>query len=660
MPKLTAINSAIGSGLSYLATQQEADGGFLSFSSPSVIPFKPVTTYKTTFTSSLILDCLANLDSLEAYTIKNRLAKFLVDQRSPDWTFNYWAKSAPQRRTKPYPDDLDDTFCALSALFRCNPEIISEAVLAKVVKQLLATEVAVGGPYRTWLVPSTSKSIWLDVDLAVNSNIAYFLSLVSNPLPSLDRLMEKAILSEALVSPYYPSRQPIIYYLSRAYKGVHKAKLTNMAKHLLQVKVVTALNRSLCLSSLIRLDETRQLDTIADKLLNQQQDDGSWSAAAFCIDPSQDKKPYYNGAASLTTAFAIEALQLYASRSLARARKETNRTAKTAKKEHDNKFRSNVLAMAKVQCRSLSKDFRLSTLGALSSIADGANGLEITALPYYFNQSLAKPLSINKHSFFTTLGLANLYGWLAYTIYDDFLDGESQPNLLPVANVTMRGSVRCFAEALPRDPSFQKLVEQTFNTIDTANAWELANCHFACDSNQIILNKPLPDYGDLSKLAERSLGHSLTPLGILIAQGFDLNSQACRQLKKALSHYLIARQLNDDIHDWQADINNGRVTYVVRAILEDIGVKPGSHNLNNLLPTMRQQFWHTTLKQICHEMQRQTFLSHEALSRSSVLRSDNVVTSLLSSIENSIQTTLSAQTGASSFLKSYRQQASKL
>ena len=646
-----AAGLAIQRGLAYLDQRQQADGGFISFSSPSNRPFEPAIACRTNFVPALMLASLSAVEDNAARSIRGRLARFLLAQKSPTWSFNYWATSAAQRQTHPYPDDLDDTFCALIGLYLHNPSIISEEVLAKVVKLLIATETAAGGPYRTWLVPPTADKIWLDTDLAVNGNIAYFLSLVSNTLPNLNALMEQAILGERLVSPYYPSPYPLVYYCSRVYQGSQTGKLINIVRQLQKAKAATTLDQALCLTALVRLGETRRLDASAAKLMSSQQEDGSWAAEAFCLDPARSGKTYYHGAAELTTAFAIEALRLYHDGELSTA---TGTASQATAPNHTEKLRASVLSIAKRRCQSLDKDLRSGSLNQLRELATGTNGPEIITLPYYFNKSLLKPL-VATDSFFETLGLANLYGWMAYTIYDDFLDEEGQPELISVANVAMRGSLRCFAETLPANQEFQRHVLETFDKIDGANAWELAHCRFDCYDGVLLVDKPLPDYGDLARLAERSLGHTLTPIAVLFANNTSAELKAQEQIVKALTHYLIARQLNDDAHDWQADLRSGRVTCVVGAILSEMDIRPGRHLLDEMLPKMQQQFWYHTLPAICRQMRQQAALSRQALQRSLVMRPANVITDLLDDIEVSINDTLSTQAEARNFLKHYKQ-----
>lgn len=652
MPKPPEIKAAVKRGAAYLAKQQQPDGGFISLSSPSaeLQPLAEAVVYRTNFVPAIMLAALAGARVTGTKTIRERLAAFLLGQKNPGWSFNYWSEAAPERKTLPYPDDLDDTFCALSSLFLHDSAIVNEEALAGAVKLLLAAETAVGGPYRTWLVPPDSKKAWLDVDLAVNSNVAYFLSLAGNGLPNISRLMDQAILSGRLESPYYPSAYPLAYFMARAYgDGEHKKALAGIVASL-QATASTALDQALCLTASMKLKTRQPSQAALKKLLALQLEDGSWPAAAFCVDPVRAKQTHYNGAPALTTALAMEALELHLRGNAEAPAAKTKPSASLT----DIKIQTAVLAAAKKNCQSLGQDLRQSTLQALKGLAVSSNGPEIITLPYKFNQSLAGPLKPVDGAFLETLGLANLYGWLAYTIYDDFLDGEGRAELLSVANVASRASLDGFSDALPSaNEPFQSLVKTTFNTIDSANAWELAHCRLDFQDNKLLVDKRLPDYGNLSKLAERSLGHTLSPLAVLVASSVKIESRDFQQTQKALRHYLIARQLNDDAHDWETDLKNGHVTYVVGEILAAIAPKPGTYAVDSLLPKAKRQFWHDTLPDICRQMQHQVNLSRKALAEVKALKPINVITKLLDGIEDSVRETSSTQSQASNFLKYY-------
>lgn len=645
---MTPQTRALTNGLKYIRSQQQRNGGFISESSPSQQLWKPAYTYHTTFVPSLILASLSIVDTPESHKIRSGLARFLPRQKSEQWSFNYWAKTAAERKTMPYPDDLDDTFCALIGLQAHDPKLVDEGALAHIVKLLLATETQVGGPYKTWLVSREADAIWQDTDLAVNANILCFLSRVSEPLPNLSTFIETAIARDSYQSPYYPSPYPLWYYLARAYRGPLCNKLErHILAHYKKHTRHTALDTALTLSALTQLNPKHTLiPQLTLELIAAQMPDGSWPAVAFCIDPVRDERTHYHGSSALTTALAVEALN----RAQAIQKKSPRKSAPAA---GPIKLQQTIVAQGKRELNALPPDLRAACNSVFSRVVANDTDHEITLLPHMFAQALpAATRQKLPEQLFVHLGLANLYGWIAYTIYDDFLDDEGQPMLLSAANTCLRLSVRHFQEALPRNPAFQQLVNETFDSIDNANTWEIARCRFAVTSGTIALST-MPRYGRRFKLAERSLGHGLSPLAILVAAGVPVNDPKITTYARAFSHYLIARQLNDDAHDWKEDLQKGHITYVVGLILEQCGTK-GALQLNTFMPTAEKQFWNHTLVDVCSTMRTHCRQGRALLSSVSEIDAENILAQLFASTEKSIEKTLSAQTQALDFLKNYR------
>jgi hypothetical protein len=642
------IDLAIERGLAYLNGQQKTDGSFTSYSSANKRPFRRIRSWQTVFVPALMLTSLANLDDPAAKNIRQKLAKFLLKQKDSQWSFNYWSKTAPEYKKQPYPNDLDDTFCALSGLYLHNPSLIDGEALAKIVKLLVATEAAVGGPYRTWLVPAGSPPIWLDLDLAVNSNIAYFLSLATgNRLPKLDDFMEQSIANSSFKSPYYPSRYAFIYYLSRAYKGAKEKRLLQQARRL-QAAAETDLDLALCICARVRLGDSRNLALSIDRLLNGQRRDGSWPAAVFYADPVKEGKLYYNGAPTLTTAFALEALELYRRQ----ARPHENTVLKPVRSSGKPQSQPALLRLANKDTKKLSPELREPLMKLLKKVAVGSNGQEITGLATNFYDSFIAPPDLPYRDFLDKLGLANLYGWLAYTIYDDFIDDEGRPEFVSVANVAMRRSLDTFSAAAPADSEFTEFVRQIFDTVDSANAWEVANCRFEREGDKLAIGQ-LPDFGDLSKLAERSIGHALAPMALLAIAGKYPAAVDGRNFLKAFRHYLIARQLNDDAHDWPEDLANGHITIVVAGLLSGLKIKPGNYDARELLTLTRPHFWNSTLSDVCQLMNGHIKFSRQALKTADFLKLDNPITDLLNGLQTSVDNTLQQQSQAKDFLKHY-------
>lgn len=638
------VENAVRRGTAFLQAVQLPDGSFESFSSPSKSPLKPRLTYRTVFTPALILSAISQCNDTHARGIRRALATWLLAQKSPHWSFNYWAKASPERQRLPYPDDLDDTFCALLALHSHNPALIDETTLAKVVKLLIATESTVGGPYRTWLAGATAPKVWHDVDLAVNANIAAFLRLTAEPLPNITQMMERAIASRTFRSPYYPSAYPIVYYIARAYDG---PLVPELARYLITKRRNgwwgSPLHTALAVTSLVRLGRTDACHEALERLLDSQQADGSWPAEAFCIDPAVQNKTHFSGAAALSTAFAIEALTLL--------QPKTTKTA-TPKQTSDPAAEAllcQIEAILQEDTQTLGPVLRHKTRAALKNTQEQDANHEIRLLPYFFNQSLAKPAS---NAPLAHLGAANLYGWAAYTVYDDFLDGEGDPQVLSAANVAMRYSIQHFQQALPHDAEFQTYRVQMFNAIDNANAWELAHCRAPITGNAITVTE-LPRYSRTLDLANRSLGHTLPPLAVLASIGIPPSDRRATCIARALRHYIAARQLNDDLHDWQQDLRAGIITYVVAELLCGANIKPSTYKLARLIPDLQRQFWNVTLPFVCQRVARHTALARSNALASGLLTPDNLIHKLTGRIDSVIQKTLQEHSNAQAFLAAY-------
>ncbi len=633
-------------GVEFLRKSQLASGSFESLFSPARQPFQSAQRHLTTFLPAIMLYALAHVNTPAAMDVRQKLAQWLEKQKSPHGSFNYWPSDEPQRKTTPYPDDLDDTFCALLALNKHNPSLVDQASLAAAVKLLLATESQVGGPYRTWLVPKDAPEAWHDVDLAVNANVAAFLRTVAEPLPNLTSLLEQAITTQTFASPYYPPLS-IIYYIARAYDGPHTPDL---AAHLLRKKTWQnhPLDLALAISSLIRLGRSNACAAAVDKLLSYQRQNGSWDAGTFYIDRAIQDAPFV-GSDALTTALALEAITLYqASQQNPAPKTKVPRTA-------TDDLHAHIAKSIQQDMAALGPTLGRQSVAVLNRVLTGDNGREITLLPSFFNQSLLKPLD-ESATFLARLGAANAFGWIAYTIYDDFLDNEGKPELLSVANAALRQSVGRFGQALPDNQAFQTYLRESFDAIDDANAWELAHCRMVVTSTSITLGT-LPIYPNTLYLANRSIGHTLTPLAVLASQGIDPKNKQAAAVRTALRHYIVARQLNDDLHDWEQDLRAGVITYVVAKILRSLELSTGRHQFSRLLPKMRHQFWHHTLPDVC-----QTILNHTAKARqtahaSQLLNETNIVTTLAGKIDGIVHHTLVERSKAETFLAAYSKKA---
>jgi|GEM_PF-1802338 len=249
------------------------------------------------------------------------------------------------------------------------------------------------------------------------------------------------------------------------------------------------------------------------------------------------------------------------------------------------------------------------------------------------------------------LGIANLYAWVAYTIYDDFLDDEGKPPMLPAANVAMRTAADLFCRAVP-GPRFAKTVADTFTTMDAANAWEISHCRFTVTSDNIDIGT-LPDYGNLQPLYERSLSHSLPVVGALVASGHALTTPAVRKVRHAFMEYLIIRQLSDDLRDWHEDLRAGHISYIVAELLRGAHIPAGRQPFRTIIPQLEAYFWRAGLATFSRIIRRRAMRARRLLRASGVVEDNQILDELIQTIEDAVERTLSDKRRAEQFAAAY-------
>lgn len=279
--------------------------------------------------------------------------------------------------------------------------------------------------------------------------------------------------------------------------------------------------------------------------------------------------------------------------------------------------------------------FGINTRAMLEQVVQADANREISQLAWYYGTALIGIPQIHAGTY-EILGLANIYAWAAYTIYDDFLDEEGQPVMLATANFSMRSMVRLYHGALPDSDVFQAFVERVLCIVDEANTLETTTLRFAVSDTIITIDR-LPDFGECAILADRALFHVLGPMGVLAATGVVAGDMAWDKTLAAFRHYLIARQLNDDIHDWVKDLRAGQATYVVVELLRYLNVTPGCYAYNELLPYARQQFWQHVLPQVCETGMAHISAARQLLGDALPLSDNNRVTDLFNYVEDSMR-----------------------
>lgn len=552
------IEAVIRAGIAHIAREQRPDGGFASLSSPDPVHFSAAVRRLTTFFTANMLSCLCMaskvfLDSGQAViaadieSIKKKCAEFLAKEKGERGSFNYWSRRAKEHEMLSYPDDLDDTFAALGALALHDRSLIGGNALAQAVRLLTALEIKEGGPYRTWLVPADAPQKWRDTDIVVNSTIGWFLSLFDVSLPNLEAFIAEILEKNGPVSPYYPGPVQALYFVSRFYQGRKREDIAELILDCRKnpIEWRTPLENAMAITSLVRLgfrEKVRQ-EMIGSLVLRIRKE--GWRPYPFCMDPVRGGKPHYAGSPALTAAFVVEVLSL--------------------QKEHREDFtrtHKRIRAMALRECRNLPVELRVQAFLQIEKTDD----IKITELVYRFRDALGMKGRKIPRATADRLALGSLYGWMAYTIYDDILDGDRGPFLLPCANVLLRKLARVYTSVAETIPAAQSLFDRTMNMIDAANAWEYERCRID-PKNRNLESVRLPDFGDHRNCADRSIGHALAPLTLLAYLGYGPDAPEHKAARDFFRHYFIARQIHDDARDWEEDLRRGRINAIGALIL---------------------------------------------------------------------------------------------
>lgn len=640
------MKEALELSLTSIAREQMPNGSFYSLSGDESLT--QTKESQTVFHTSLILECLSVLKyHKKVKGIADLGCKFLLRQKNLDWTWTYWQKGT---RKDPLPD-FDDTSLALHVLSEYSQGSVDGAVLASFTKHLIHAETEVGGPYNTWIIPkfgNVQKELWTDVDIVVNANIKNFLHSQNIDLPNITYAHEQYIRNKTTSSKYYRSPVVTLYFIARTYHGrltrrVAARILTSQQKHGLWVN---DLETALAVSTLIRLRTPREKYQKAIDYLIQ-----IGSAQKFAAFPLYIEErigiPTYSGSRALTAACIAEAIALYD------AENRIPNTHKPNNKLHA--LQENVVAQTHKRLTKYPEHIQTEIKSTIKTVVDHDICRQITLLPYHFVNSLKTSTNLT-HQKMCTLGIANLLGWVGYRVYDQILDGENAVNSLSWAHIIMRNVASIYRSFL--SPNNLKVFEEIMGAMDCANDWERRNANFGIQDCVVTFHR-LPAYGNHRILSDKSLGHMLGPVTILLNMGYKENSPEMNHLKNFFHHYLVARQMNDDAHDWFADLKRGFVNsastltlhswtrkFARGRIYHTINVNDAEHDLHAI-------FWKKSMLTVSNSIAKHLDSAHKELKNNPIFKNTLYFESLLKPIEKSLETALAERKKMLEFIASY-------
>ncbi len=577
----------------------------------------------------LILNSLNSCQLKGANKIKKEIFSFLIKEKSSNNSFNYWCKDSASYLKEPYPNDLDDTFCAWEALFHFDKEIINELVLLDLSKILLLNQKKNSGPYFTWIVNKNDFPKWKNIDLLVNINIARFLTSQKILVKGLDEFIDEKILSEDLSSVYYKGELASLYFLSYFYKGQLKNKIKE--------KLILYLNQKTSDSSMILLFIATIRFGFEDLLISEhlkiisslQEKDGSVNSFDFYNYRNQKTGEKCYGSKSLSTAFFLELLMLL-------------EKMKLNKKE--SKLKSDLMSVFK-QKTSILKDEKIEEIlvKKANSIINGKESDLAIFLPRQLIISLKKKVRIGDE-IILRLSLINLFAWLAYTIYDHINDQEGDFDKLPIANLVFQLLIKEVL-LLPNGAFYLYKIINLFTMMEKNFLEELNFYRFD--------NQPWMKISEINESKIKIFLYNKS-IGQIFSVYFLLDYLELKDKKIILAilrNLILIKQMNDDAHDCFKDLSAGQINSVNYILLKHIS---SEENRNQFLCKKIEELKIIYYKEIIPVFSKKIFLyikkTKSLLIRQTLLKEDDFFMKVLSKYENITKEGLRERTNLINYL----------
>ncbi|MFA5127732.1 MAG: hypothetical protein WC457_01880 [Patescibacteria group bacterium] len=505
--------------------------------------------------------------------IKKGAGSWLLSKRNEQWLVD---------------KNLGVNFLALTAVFENDKNIFDGTALAKILVALSSSEAKEGGPYFSELNSENKK-----IDLGVNAAIARFLFLHEVELPELTGLFATAMETKVFSSEIFADEYYVIYLLAGFYRGERADKLF---EHVLaQIRgrhLDSPFDKLLAFVSLFHLGATPELLRESAEILNLAE-----ILSNDNLNPIGEKNLFVTP--ELFLALCITANETM-EKQAGLIKDETNGAPDDQEKfimelileKAEKRFANLVGGMKEIAWREITK--------TISQNPDR----QMSLMPYCMKQALGKNGRKISDDTVAEMGLANIFYWTAFIIYDNFwdVDEEADPRTLPTANLYARHYSNFFHSLLPERTGFREFFRELMDNLDAANTWETTYCRTKVAGNHFVVPDFLPDYGDYEMKYRPASGHALGSAAMLYMLGYNEDSSEVKNLLDYFRYYLIAMQINDDAHDWEEDMARGHLSTVVVMLLEDFKQKyPGIREIDLVedKESLRQIFWFKTIKRAC-------------------------------------------------------------
>jgi hypothetical protein len=197
------------------------------------------------------------------------------------------------------------------------------------------------------------------------------------------------------------------------------------------------------------------------------------------------------------------------------------------------------------------------------------------------------------------------------------------------------------------------------NRIDNANAWEQKYCRLDVKQGG-VWSQTLPSFDDHHILADRSIGHAMGPLAALLCAGYSPDSEEYSSVDSLFRHYLIARQLHDDAHDWADDLLRGRANSVGTLVLQrfrekNFDVRAGeAPTIAEIIPDLRKIFWEEIIDDTVGLIASHIAGARTAREKSILLADSDFMENTLRRLESGARRAIKERDEALVFIKDYK------
>jgi hypothetical protein len=518
------------------------------------------------FPSALVL---ALLSPLHDFLVTNSSGKKLIQkldflkelaihQKSVSGSWNYYLRTEKTKNN--LPDDLDTT-CTMYLALQQSQLHLSGEQLSQLLLLLTNSEREPGGPYQTWLV-SSNQSEWSDIDPTVNALVGALLQTQNVQLPGLNQFFKKNW-PRRITSPYYLDDAITAFWLSSWWKSPSKIKLQRwwdsklrLLNNNLELTVSSRcqlilaglnwhlLNPSEALIFLSPLLQNLPLIKADPYCLHQKKYSQNIFLCSHQLDYAWLIRTYWQITIFLETQLSIK-----------------TQTLTSSEKRNLKIIDKNIMVWIKKLPKPISSQLKIFAQKLLKTDENHELTLWVTRSA----KQICKKFSLN-HAQLSKLNTAHFTGWLAYSVYNKVTDelATKGKECLPAANLALLKTSELWYQLgltlkPPTRTKFLDFFHQAFLEMEKAHAVRLASYYHQKKYNSKIKTSTL-----VRQLSNRSLGHLLSIIFLLYHENFP--KKEVLSWLSAGRYFLAAKQLADDLHDWELDWINKTITPVVASL----------------------------------------------------------------------------------------------